>query len=115
MDIASFPQLHKRIKGTLPAGKLWDAYQALINLNYSLQRVLTLPPGAPRPALEALQSALVAVSKDRDFETEALNKMGYVPDLIATPNLNEHIRAMLNISPETKQFIIEYIKSAPKR
>jgi tripartite-type tricarboxylate transporter receptor subunit TctC len=33
LDIASFPQLHKSIKGTLPTGKLWDVYQALINVN----------------------------------------------------------------------------------
>jgi len=113
LDIASFPQLHKRIKGTLPAGKLWDVYQALFNVNWNLQRVLALPPGAPRAALEALQSALVAVSKDRNFEAEALKTIDFAPDLIATANSKEHVRAMLNVSPEIKQFINEYIKSAP--
>ena len=115
LDIASFPQLHKRIKGTLPAGRLWDVYQALVNVNWNLQRMLVLPPGAPRPAREAIQSALVAISKDRNFEAEALKTIDFVPDLIAAADSNEHVRAMLSVSPEIKQFINEYVKNAPKR
>jgi hypothetical protein len=80
-----------------------------------LQRVLVLPPGAPRPALDALQSALAAINKDRDFEAEAIKTIEFAPDVIATPDTNGHVRAMLNIAPETRQFLNEYVKSAPKR
>src|SRR5882724_729492 len=71
LSIPSFPQLHKRVKGTLPSGKLWDAYNTLFNINSTLQRLIALPPGAPRAAYEALRAGIERLNNDKDFAAEA--------------------------------------------
>src|SRR3954470_9182760 len=52
--IPSFPQLYKKIKGTAPAGELWNAYRTLFAMNNAMLRLVALPPGAPRGAYDAL-------------------------------------------------------------
>ena len=60
LTIPSFPQLYKKIKGTMPSGEYWEAYRTLYEMNNALLRLVALPPGAPREAIEALRRAVDA-------------------------------------------------------
>jgi hypothetical protein len=49
LDILPFHELHRRIKGAPPSGRLWDIYKAIISADGIIQRMIVLPPGAPKP------------------------------------------------------------------
>jgi hypothetical protein len=109
LQIASFAQFHKRLKGPLPSGKLWDVYRVIFDVNLNLQRLVALPPGSPQAALDALQAALTAVNNDKDFAAEASKKIDFAPDMVTGPDTRDRVRAMLQVSPEIREFVDSYI------
>ena len=115
LSIPSFPQLYREIKGTLPSGRLWEAYRVLYDMNSTLQRMIALPPGTPPAALAALRSAIAALNTDKDFAAEATNAIGFAPDYPAAPDTSDKIRAMMVASPQMREFINDYMRNVPKR
>jgi tripartite-type tricarboxylate transporter receptor subunit TctC len=115
LSIPSFPQLHRRVKGTLPSGRLWDAYNTLFNINSTLQRLIALPPGAPRAAYEALRLGIEQVNNDKDFATEALKVIEFVPDYPTGPDMSRRVRDMMVATPEMRNFINDYMRNVPKK
>jgi hypothetical protein len=114
LAIPSFPQLHKTIKGTLPSGQLWQAYRTLFEVNSTLQRVIALPPTAPRAAYDALSKAIERLNHDKDFAAEALRVIEFAPDYTTGPDMNNTIRGMLHATPEMRAFINDYMRNVPK-
>ena len=115
LSIPSFPQLHKRVKGTLPSGKLWDAYNTLFNINSTLQRLIALPPGAPRAAYEALRAGTERLNNDKDFAAEALKVIEFVPDYPTGPDMSQRVRNMMVATPEMRAFVNDYMRNVPKK
>jgi tripartite-type tricarboxylate transporter receptor subunit TctC len=115
LSIPSFPQLHKKLKGTLPSGKLWEAYKTLFDVNSKLQRMIALPPGAPAAAYGALRTAIERLNHDKEFAAEALKTIEFVPDYPTGPDMNNEIRGMLHATPEMRAFINEYTRNVPKK
>src|SRR5205823_5579073 len=54
LAIPSFTDLHRAIKGRAPSGPQWDAFRTILDVNSTLQRLVTLPPGSPKAAADAL-------------------------------------------------------------
>jgi hypothetical protein len=115
LTIPSFPQLHKAIRGTTPSGQLWEAYRTLFDINATLQRLIVLPPGAPRAAYDALTGAIERLNHDKEFAAEATKAIEFVPDYPTGPNMSETVRAMLHATPEMRAFINDYMRNVPKR
>jgi tripartite-type tricarboxylate transporter receptor subunit TctC len=115
LAIPSFPQLHKKIKGTLPSGQLWDAYRTLFDVNSTLQRMIVLAPGAPRAAYDSLSKAIERLNHDQEFAAEALKTIEFVPDYPTGPDMSATVRAMLHATPEMRTFINDYMRNVPKR
>jgi hypothetical protein len=115
LAIPSFPQLHKKVKGTLPSGKLWEAYRTLFDVNSTLQRMIVLAPGAPRAAYDALGKAIERLNQDPEFAAEALRTIEFVPDYPTGPDMSATVRAMLHATPEMRAFINDYTRNVPKR
>ena len=115
LSIPSFPQLHKKVKGTLPSGKLWDAYTTLFNINSTLQRLIVLPPGAPRAAYEALREGIERLNTDKDFAAEALKAIEFVPDYPTAPDMSRRVRDMIVATPEMRVFINDFMRNVPKK
>jgi hypothetical protein len=115
LTIPSFPQLHKRVKGALPSGKLWDAYRTLFEVNSTLQRLIALPPGTPKAAYDALRVAIERVNNDKEFAAEALKTIEFMPDYPTAPDMSNQVRAMLHATPEMRAFINDYMRNVPKR
>ena len=114
LTIPSFPQLHRTVKGTLPSGKLWDAYKVLFEVNSKLQRLIVLPPGAPQAAYDALRKAIERLNHDQEFAAEALKVIEFVPDYPTGPDMSNQVRAMLHATPEMRAFINDYTRNVPK-
>jgi tripartite-type tricarboxylate transporter receptor subunit TctC len=115
LSIPSFPQLYKKVKGTLPSGKLWEAYRTLFDINSTLQRQIVLAPGTPRAAYDALGTAIERLNHDPDFAAEARRTIEFVPDYPTGPDMSTTVRAMLHATPEMRAFINDYTRNVPKR
>ena len=113
--VPTFPQLHRKIKGTKPSGIMWDAYKTLFEVNSTLQRVIVLPPGAPRAAYDALSQAIGRLNNDKDFADEAMKVIQFVPEYPVGPGMNDESARMMVASPEMRKYINEYTKNVPKR
>jgi tripartite-type tricarboxylate transporter receptor subunit TctC len=112
--ILPFQDLYKSIKGAPPSGQLWEAYKFLLLVNGTVYRVLTLPPGAPRDAVNALRSAIANLAADKGFVEDAIKLTGDVPEFVTSATLNDNVRAALAIKPELKAFMDAYARQ-PKR
>jgi tripartite-type tricarboxylate transporter receptor subunit TctC len=115
LSVPTFPQLHMQIKGTKPAGQLWDAYKTIFEINSTLQRLLALPPGTPRAAYEALSRAIERLNNDKEFAAEAMKVIQFVPEYPTAPDMSNKIRSMLVASPEMRKFVNDYMRNVPKR
>jgi tripartite-type tricarboxylate transporter receptor subunit TctC len=115
LTIPTFPQLYKTIKGKLPSGQLWDAYRVLFDMNSTLQRLIALPPGAPPAAYDALRRAIEAVNHDQEFAAEALKTIEFVPDYPTAPDMAKRVRDMIVVTPQMKDYIVDYTRNVPKR
>jgi tripartite-type tricarboxylate transporter receptor subunit TctC len=115
LSIPTFPQLHRQVKGVKPSGPLWEAYKVLFSINSTLQRLIVLPPGAPRAAYDALSRAIERLNDDKEFAAEAMKAIKFVPDYPTGPDMSNTVRAMLVASPEMRKFINDYTRNVPKR
>lgn len=108
--ILPFHELYRSIKGAMPSGKLWEAYKSLLLVNSTMYRVVVLPPGAPREAVDALRAALARVAVDKAYVAEAIALTGDVPQFVTGAGLNDDVRAGLSSNPEFKAFMDDYGK-----
>ena len=110
LPIAPFHELYRSIKGGMPSGPLWEAYKSLLMVNGTMYRLIAMPPGAPKEAVEALRQAVLQLNNDKEYLDEAQKTMGDAPEYVSGTNLNEQVRNGLSISPELKAFTEEYVK-----
>ncbi len=79
-----------------------------------MQRMLVMPPGVPKAALDELRAAVLKLNNDPAFAEEARKVVGFVPDYVAGADTNRQVRAALSVKPEVRAFVATYIKSANK-
>ena len=115
LSVPSFPQLYRQLKGTKPSGQLWDAYRTIYDINSTLQRLIALPPGAPRAAYDALRQAIEDLNDDPEFAAETMKVIQFVPEYPTAPDMSQRIRAMLFATPEMRKFVNDYMRNVPKR
>ncbi|MCC6890514.1 MAG: hypothetical protein IT536_18470 [Hyphomicrobiales bacterium] len=115
LSIPSFPQLYVSIKGAMPSGPLWEAYRTLYEMNNNLLRLVALPPGAPREAVDALRRAISRLAHDREFAAEARKVIEYVPEYETSPDLSEQVSRRMVVSPQMRDYINDYMRNVPKK
>jgi tripartite-type tricarboxylate transporter receptor subunit TctC len=91
---------------------MWEVYLACLSLESAMGRLIVLPPGAPQAAVAALRNAMQRLNNDKAFVEDAAKALGFAMDYEAGPDTNAHARRALNIRPEIKDFVVEYIKKA---
>jgi tripartite-type tricarboxylate transporter receptor subunit TctC len=114
LAIPSLPQLHRQVKGAPPSGQLWEAYKTLFEINSTLQRLIVLPPGAPRAAYDTLSKAIERLNNDKDFAAEALKVIEFAPDYPTAPDMSQKVRAMIQATPQMRTYINDYMRNVPK-
>jgi hypothetical protein len=115
LSIPSFPQLYRQIKGTLPAGRLWEAYRVLYDMNSTLQRMIAFAPGVPPAAMESVRAAITGLDNDKEFAAQAIRTIEFAPDYPTAPDTSQKIRAMMVATPQMRDFINDYMRNPPKR
>jgi tripartite-type tricarboxylate transporter receptor subunit TctC len=96
----------------MPSGQLWELYKSILLVNGTMYRMIALPPGAPRDAVDALRAAVVKLAADKSYLDETLKVMGDAPEYVTRATLNNDVRAALSINPELKAFMDAYAKRA---
>ena len=112
LPIVPFQEFFQTVKGKPPAGPLWDAFTTVRTISGTMIRILALPPGAPRPAVEALQAALVRLNNDKDYAVDAMKTIGFVPEYATGPKTNHEVRTALAVPPPMRAFLADYVKKA---
>ena len=115
LSMLPFHEYYKSVKGTMPSGDLWEAYKALLTVNGTMYRLIAMPPGVPKAAVDALREAVVRLNEDKGYLDEAQKVMGESPEYVTSANLNDQVRNGLSIKPEIKAFMEAYVKKADNR
>jgi hypothetical protein len=116
LTIPSFPQLYKKLKGgAMPSGQYWEAYRTLYEMNNALLRLVALPPGAPREAIEALRRAVERLAHDKEFAAESMKILEYVPEYATAPDLTQQVSKVMVVAPEMREYINTYTRNVPKK
>ncbi len=114
LAILPFHELFQKIKGTMPAGELWDIYKAIIGADGIIQRVIVMPPGVPQAAVDAVRAAIPRVNADKAYAEEAEKAFGFVPLWSAGPDTPKVAQAALTVPPQVRTFLADFMKNVPK-
>lgn len=114
VDVQTFPELYKQVKGKMPEGELWEMYKRVIALNGAMQRMIVLPPNSPPEAIKALRAAVEKLNTDKEYGEDAVKTFGFVPEWTAEADVSERVRKALVLPPQIKEFMHAYIKNAPR-
>jgi tripartite-type tricarboxylate transporter receptor subunit TctC len=115
LAIPTLPQLYRKVKSRAPSGQLFEAYKTLFEVNSRMQRLVVLPPNTPRAAFDALSKAVEQLNHDKEFAAEAVKTIEFVPEFVTSPTMSETVRGMLQVSPEMRNYINDYMRNVPKR
>jgi len=114
LPIGTFPALYEKIKGKKPSGPQWEMYNTINSVNGPMQRLIVLPPGAPKDAVAALQKAVQRLNGDKAFAEDAMKTIKFLPEYTADPNLKQEVRNLLTLKPEMRAALTAYMKAANK-
>ena len=114
LEMKPFNEFVKDATGSEPQGKLWQIYRHILAINGAMQRMVVLPPGAPKAAIEALRAAIGKLETDKDFAADAEKTVGFVPDYEAGENVQAEVNRALSVPAEDKEWIANYIANAPR-
>lgn len=108
--IPPFQELHRKFKGSLPSGPLWDAYRTNLAVDSAMLRTIVMPPGSPQAAVDALRTAIARLNNDKEYAEDAMKAIQFVPFYETGPDINAQVRGRLEVKPEIRQFVLDYIK-----
>ena len=114
LDMKPFQEFLRDATGREPRGPLWDMYRHLLAVNGAMQRLVVFPPGAPKPAIDAMREAIRKLATDREFAAEAEKAIGFVPEYEAGDDVQARVNTALSVPSDDLQFIAEYIARGRK-
>lgn len=109
-----FGLFYKKVKGEAPHGVKWQVFEHINRIATNFERLLVLPPGSPKAAVSALQTALREVNNDKDFQKDAMSTIKFVPHYATDARTERIFREKLNPDPKFKAFLDSYIKEGGK-
>jgi len=113
-SILPFPEFYRSVKGTLPSGKLWDAYRANLAVDGAMLRTVAMPPGVPQAAVDALRAALARLNDDKDYAAEAMKSIQFVPRYQTSADINARVRKAMTVPDDLRLFVLDYMKRGGK-
>jgi tripartite-type tricarboxylate transporter receptor subunit TctC len=112
--VLPFHEFYRKVKGTTPSGEVWDVYRTNLAVDAAMLRLIVMPPGSPQAAVTALRTALARLNGDKEYAEEAMRTIQFVPHYETGADISAQVRRRLEVKPEIKQFVAEYIKRAKR-
>jgi hypothetical protein len=78
-ELLPFTHYYRQVFGKMPSGIKYDALKAANMSSTNMTRLIMLPPNSPAEAITTLRQAIVSLSKDSDFNAEAMKVMRFQP------------------------------------
>ena len=105
-DIPTFTDVYKMKfgKDAMPKGLDWDLYKIIAGARTTL-RSIVLPPGAPKGAVDALQSAWLKTVKDKEYLAEYQKKNNSPLEWKTGADAQKQINETLTVSPELRAHV----------
>jgi len=94
-------------KGARPKGLEWDAYRVIAGSRQFL-RIIVLPPGAPKKAVDDLRAAWTQTTKDKDYLAEYRKQNNSELEALVGEDAAAAIADVLNVKPEVRKFIVDF-------
>ena len=60
------------------------------------------------------ETAIARLNNDKEYAEEAMKAIQFVPHYETGANINAQVRQRLEVKPEIRQFVADYIKSAKR-
>ena len=111
--VASFPEFYRKLKGTLPSGRLWDVYRTNLAVDAAMLRTVVLPPGVPQPGRRVAQARSRGSTATRNSPRRRSKAIQFVPHYVTGGDLNAQVRRTLVVDPAIRTFVADYIKNPP--
>jgi putative tricarboxylic transport membrane protein len=115
LDMISFSAFYKKVKGKEPSGQLWTVFREVNRAANMPQRLIFLPPGAPKEAKEALQAAIAKMNKDPKYQENAKKIMGFAPVYEVGATADQIWKASVKLSPPTLEFLKAYLAKVEQK
>jgi len=110
--IPTFYELYEKVKGEQPHGQLLDAYNVINKLSTNMLRLIALPPGAPKEALDDLRTALKELSTDKAFAADAEKALKFVPTFVIGQDAETMLKEQLDVDEDIRTFLKDYVAKA---
>ncbi len=108
-NIPAFIEVYemKHGKGARPKGVVWDAYRVIAGSRQFL-RIIVLPPGAPKQAVDDLRAAWKKTTQDKDYLAEYRKQNNSELEALVGEDAAAAIADVLDVKPEVRKFIVDF-------
>ena len=98
----------------MPSGIKYDALKAANMSSTNMTRLIMLPPNSPPETIAILRQAIVSLSKDSDFNAEAMKAMRFQPRFEVGEQGERLFQRVSQTPAEIVNFIRHYIEEVNK-
>jgi len=109
-ELMPFAHYYKKVLGKAPSGIKYEALKAANMSSTNMQRLILLPPNAPAEAIATLRQAIISLSKDADFNADAMRTMRFHPRFEVGEQGERLFQRVSQTAPEIVNFIRQYIE-----
>jgi hypothetical protein len=102
LGIRTFPDVYKDAFGKFPSGPEFDAFMLVNNLATKVERVVLMPVGGPKEAVEEMRHAFAAAGADKEFIAEWSRVIKDPPEMTSSKEGDALFAELANVKPETK-------------
>lgn len=110
-DLPTFKEVCEATAGCETEGVAWDAYKAFFVAGFANQKTIFLPSSASPEVVAVYTEALRSIVTADGFEAEAGEVLGVYPQLVGAAAV-EATKQATAISPEAKQYVLDWLKEA---
>jgi hypothetical protein len=104
-----FGRFYEQARGRKPSGQLWDALETVGEMSTVYLRVAAMAPGSPKEASDALKKAFVTLADDREYQTEAMATMKFIPSYLVDQRVEAQFKKKLHMDAGLQRFVRDYI------
>ena len=113
-ELLPFTHYYRQVFGKMPSGIKYEALKAANMSSTNMTRLIMLPPNSPAEAIATLRQAIVSLSKDSDFNAEAMKAMRFQPRFEVGEQGEQLFQKVSQTPPEIVTFIRQYIDQVNK-
>ena len=113
-ELLPFTHYYRQIFGKAPSGIKYEALKAANMSSTNMVRLIMLPPNSPPEAITTLRQAIASLSKDSDFNADAMKTMRFHPRFELGEQGERLFQRISQTPPEIVNFIRQYIDQVNK-